>query len=69
MTYYVTTIVIRNKGEMTFRNDLIEYDPLTKDNIQAFQKKIKGEIHSQEKAMKGSKLLNVVISGFSKLEE
>jgi hypothetical protein len=67
--YYVTCIVVRANQEMTFRNDIIEYEEITAKNVMQFQEKIKSTIFRQERNpdFTGSKILNVVVSAFSVL--
>jgi hypothetical protein len=65
--YYVTVIVVRANEEMTFRNDIIEYEEITSKNVMEFQEKIKQTIFGQERNAGGNKILNVVVSAFSVL--
>lgn len=65
--YYVTVIVVRVNEEMTFRNDVIEYEEITSKNVMQFQEKIKSTIFGQERDTGGNKILNVVVSAFSVL--
>ena len=65
--YYVTCIVVRVSEEMTFRNDIIEYEELTSKNVMQFQEKIKSTIFGRERDAGGNKILNVVVSAFSVL--
>lgn len=65
--YYVTVIVVRANEEMTFRNDIIEYEEITSKNVMEFQEKIKSTIFGQERDAGGNKILNVVVSAFSVL--
>lgn len=65
--YYVTCIVVRVNEEMTFRNDIIEYEELTSKNVMEFQKKIKSIIFGQERDAGGNKILNVIVNAFSVL--
>jgi hypothetical protein len=65
--YYVTVIVVRASEEMTFRNDIIEYEEITSKNVMEFQEKIKSTIFGQERDAGGNKILNVVVSAFSVL--
>lgn len=67
--YYVTCIVVRANEEMTFRNDIIEYEEITSKNVMQFQEKIKAIIFGQEREpnFPGGKILNVVVSAFSVL--
>lgn len=64
-SYYVTVIVVRANEEMTFRNDIIEYEEITSKNVMQFQEKIKSTIFGQERDAGGNKILNVVVSAFS----
>lgn len=66
-SYYVMVIVVRANEEMTFRNDIIEYEELTSKNVIEFQEKIKSTIFGQERDAGGNKILNVVVSAFSVL--
>jgi hypothetical protein len=66
-SYYVTVIVVRVGEEMTFRNDIIEYEEITSKNVMQFQEKIKSTIFGQERDVGGNKILNVVVSAFSVL--
>lgn len=65
--YYVTCIVVRANEEMTFRNDVIEYEELTSKNVMEFQEAIKQKIFGQERDAGGNKILNVVVNAFSVL--
>ncbi len=65
--YYVTVIVVRANEEMTFRNDIIEYEEITSKNVMQFREKIKSTIFRQERDAGGNKILNVVVSAFSVL--
>ena len=67
--YYVTCIVVRANEEMTFRNDVIEYEELTSKNVMQFQEKIKQIIFGQERDAGGNKILNVVVNAFSVLAD
>ena len=66
-SYYVTCIVVKANEEMTFRNDIIEYEEITSKNVMEFQEKIKQTIFGQERDAGGNKILNVVVSAFSVL--
>ena len=70
-SYYVTCIVVRVNEEMTFRNDIIEYEPITSKNVMQFQEKIKAIIFGQEREpnFPGGKILNVVVNAFSVLAD
>jgi hypothetical protein len=68
-SYYVTCIVVRANQEMTFRNDIIEYEEITAKNVMQFQEEIKQIIFGQERDAGGNKILNVVVSAFSVLGE
>lgn len=68
-SYYVTVIVVRANEEMTFRNDIIEYEEITSKNVMQFQEKIKSTIFGQERDAGGNKILNVVVSAFSGLAD
>lgn len=68
-SYYVTCIVVRVNEEMTFRNDIIEYEELTSKNVMEFQEKIKQKIFGQERDAGGNKILNVVVNAFSVLTD
>lgn len=65
--YYVTVIVVKANEEMTFRNDIIEYEEITSKNVMQFQEKIKSTIFKQERSLNSGKILNVVVSAFSVL--
>ncbi len=67
--YYVTCIVVKANEEMTFRNDIIEYEEITSKNVMQFQEKIKSTIFRQERNpnFPDNKILNVVVSAFSVL--
>jgi len=67
--YYVTCIVVRAKGVMTFVNDLVEYAELTIGNIQEFQKDVTESIYKREKALNGIKIDNIVLAAFSEIGE
>lgn len=67
--YYVTVIVVRANQEMTFRNDIIEYEEITSKNVMEFQEKIKSTIFKQERNPNSGKILNVVVSAFSVLAD
>lgn len=64
--YYVTCIIVRVNEEMTFRNDIIEYEELTSKNVMQFREKVKSIIQMDAS---GSKILNVVVSAFSVLAD
>ena len=68
-SYYVTCIVVRASEEMTFRNDIIEYEEITSKNVMQFQEKIKSTIFGQERDAGGNKILNVVVSASSVLAD
>ena len=67
--YYVTCIVVRTGEEMTFRNDIIEHEEITSKNVMQFQERIKSTIFGQERDAGGNKILNVVVSAFSILND
>ena len=64
--YYVTVIVVKANEEMTFRNDIIEYEEITSKNVMQFQEKIKSIIQMDAS---GNKILNVVVAAFSILAD
>lgn len=65
-SYYVTCIVVRANQEMTFRNDIIEYEELTAKNVMQFRDKVQSIIQMDASR---SKILNVVVSAFSVLAD